>query len=71
MLLRTIKKKVLSTQSTCAITNITFESWMLNIDFDTFAMIINFVDDYWLPQHVTIKVYLNLPIIFGQTLLRF
>jgi hypothetical protein len=71
MLLTTTKKYVLSTQSTCAITSITFESWMLNIDFDTFVMIINFVDNYWLPQHVTIKVYLNLPIFFGQILLRF
>jgi hypothetical protein len=66
MLLTSIKKNASSTQSICAITSITFESWMLNIDFDAFVMIINFVNDYWLPQDVTIKVYLNLPIFFGQ-----
>jgi hypothetical protein len=37
---------------------------MSKISFDTFAMVINFVDNNWVPQHITISLF-EMPNTFG------
>jgi hypothetical protein len=37
--------------------NIIFDLWISHIIFDTFALIVNFIDDYWVFHHVTIGLF--------------
>jgi hypothetical protein len=42
---------------TCSIVNITFDLWMLPGGFDTFALVLNFINDFWIVFHVTIGLF--------------
>ncbi len=35
----------------------TFDLWMNRIRIDTFSLVINFIDDVWVPRHVTIGFF--------------
>ncbi len=35
----------------------TFNLWMLRMGFDTFALVVNFLNQEWVPCHVTIGLF--------------
>ncbi len=41
----------------CETISITFNRWMYRIGYDTFCMIMNFIDDTWQLHHVTIGLF--------------
>jgi hypothetical protein len=43
---------VISTFASCS-----FDLWMFCAGFDTFAIIVNFINISWEPCHVTIKIF--------------
>jgi hypothetical protein len=36
---------------------VTFDLWMLRAGYDTFAVVVNFVEKSWVPQHVTMGIF--------------
>jgi len=42
---------------TCSTVNITFDLWMLPSGFDTFVLVLNFINDLWIVFHVTIGLF--------------
>jgi hypothetical protein len=52
-------------QSAAAI--ISFDLWMSKIKFDTFALVIKFINEDWVPCHVIVCLF-ETPNIFGTTL---
>jgi len=48
---------VLHVLAQCDTIFITFDLWMNQIRFDTFAFIVNFLDRDWVPCHVTIDLF--------------
>jgi hypothetical protein len=47
--------------------SITFDLGMFRVGFDTFALVVNFIDDFWVLCHITIKLF-EAPNNFGITL---
>jgi hypothetical protein len=45
MMLKIMEDYVLLTLTTCVIVSITFDLWMSKTNFDTFVMVVNFVDN--------------------------
>ncbi len=41
----------------CAMTTVMFNLWMSRIGIDTFALVINFIEDNWVPCHVIIGMF--------------
>jgi len=39
------------------IVNVIFDLWMNRTRIDTFSLVINFIDDVWVPGHVTIGLF--------------
>jgi len=39
------------------IVNVTFNLWMNRTRIDTFSLVINFINDVWVPKHVTIGLF--------------
>jgi hypothetical protein len=48
---------VLPTLFSCVTTGVNFDLWMNWSGFDTFALVVNFIDDGWVPKHVTINIF--------------
>jgi hypothetical protein len=48
---------VFPTLSTCATTSVTFDLWMGQSGFDTFVLVVNFIDDAWVFKHVIIGFF--------------
>jgi hypothetical protein len=48
---------VLPTLSSCVTISVTFDLWMSQNGFDTFALVMNFIDDRWVPKHVTVSLF--------------
>jgi hypothetical protein len=61
---------VLHVLAQCDTNLITFDLWMNQIRFDTFAFIVNFLDRDWVPCHVTIDLFEDANI-SGITLVEF
>jgi hypothetical protein len=59
MMLKTMEDYVLPTLITCVIVNITFDLWMSKTNFDTFVMVINFVDNNSQCHNMSKLAYLN------------
>jgi hypothetical protein len=57
MLAKVMKMHVLLAIAKCAITTSTFDLQMSKIGFDTFAFVINFIDDDWVPYHVIVGLF--------------
>ncbi len=57
MLQKIMDTYVFPTLSNCAIANVTFDLWMGQSRFDTFALVVNFIDDAWVSKHVTIGFF--------------
>jgi hypothetical protein len=52
MLAEVMKMHVLLAITQCVTTTITFDLWTSKIGFDTYTLVINFIDDDWVPYHV-------------------
>jgi hypothetical protein len=46
-----------SSLSNYATTNVTFDLWMNRSGFNTFALVVNFVDDAWVLKHVNVSLF--------------
>jgi hypothetical protein len=57
MLAKTMECFVLLKIVTYSYLNIIFDWWMSHVIFDTFALVVNFIDDYWVLHHVTISLF--------------
>jgi len=59
MMLKTMEDYVLPTLITCVIVSITFDLWMSKTNFDTFVMVVNFVDNNSQCHNMSKLAYLN------------
>ncbi len=57
MLTKTMECFVLPKIVTYSSLSIIFYLWMSHVIFDTFALVVNFIDDYWVFHHVTISLF--------------
>ncbi len=57
MLQKIMDTYVFPTLSTCATTSVTFDLWMGQSGFDTFVLVVNFIDDAWVFKHVIIGFF--------------
>ena len=57
LLAKTMERYVLPAIASCATASITFDLWMSRAGFDTFALVVNFIDDCWEPRHVTVGLF--------------
>jgi hypothetical protein len=48
---------VLPSLSNCATTSATFDLWMGQSGFDTFALVVNFIDDAWVLKHIIVGFF--------------
>jgi hypothetical protein len=56
MLTQVMKMHVLLAIAQCVIAIVTFDLWMSKISFDMFLLVINFINDGWVPYHGRSKV---------------
>jgi hypothetical protein len=54
---KTMQLHVLPRLIKAKIVSINFGMWMSRLGVDTFALVINYLNDYWIPQHVTIDLF--------------
>jgi hypothetical protein len=57
MVTKTMQLHVLPRFIETKIISINFDLWMSRCGVDTFALAINYLNDYWIPQHVTIDLF--------------
>ena len=57
MLAKTMDRYVLPLISSCQTASITFDLWMSRTGWHTFALVVNFIDDCWVPRHVTVGLF--------------
>jgi len=57
MLAKIMDHYVLPTLAQCDTTIVTFDLWMSQTSFDTFALVMNFLNWEWVPFHVTIGLF--------------
>ncbi len=41
----------------CVTTSVTFDLWMSQSGFDIFSLVVNFIDDAWVPKHVNVDLF--------------
>ncbi len=41
----------------CVTTSVTFDLWMSQSGFDIFSLVVNFIDDAWVPKHVNVGLF--------------
>jgi len=54
---KTMEWYVLPVIASCTTASITFDLWMSRVGFDTFALVVNFIDDCWEPRHLTVGLF--------------
>ncbi len=57
MLQKMMDTYVFPTLFNCATTIVNFDLWIGKSGFDTFALVVNFIDDAWVSKHVTIGFF--------------
>jgi hypothetical protein len=57
MLTKTMECFVLPKIVTYSSLSIIFDLWMSHVTFDTFTLVLNFINDYWVLHHVTISLF--------------
>jgi hypothetical protein len=67
MLAKVMKMHVLPTISQCGTSIGTFDLQMFRIDFDMLPLVINFINDDWVPYHVIVGLF-EVPNTFRATL---
>lgn len=45
------------TIASCATTTIIFDLWVSRCGHDAFCMVVNFIDDSWMPRHVIVGLF--------------
>jgi flagellar biosynthesis/type III secretory pathway M-ring protein FliF/YscJ len=56
MLTKVMKMHILLAIAQCVIAIVTFDLWISKTSFDMFLLVINFINDRWVPYHVRSKV---------------
>jgi len=54
---KTMEYYVLFALMKCTTTSVTFDLWMNKTRFDTFVLIVNFIDDAWVPINATFELF--------------
>jgi hypothetical protein len=54
---RTMEQYVWPLLQEATTVSVTFDLWMSRAGFDTFTMVVNFIDKEWMPRHVTIGLF--------------
>jgi hypothetical protein len=54
---KTTKYYVLLALTRCITTSVTFDLWMNKTRFDTFVLVVNFIDDVWVPINATFGLF--------------
>ncbi len=62
MLAKTMECYVFLVIAICSSMSITFDLGMFHVGIDTFALVVNFINDFWVFRHVTIKLFEELNI---------
>ena len=57
MLTKTMERFVIPLITSCQTASITFDLWMSRTGWDTFALVVNFIDEGWVPRHVTVGLF--------------
>jgi hypothetical protein len=57
LLATTMERYIYPLINNCEIMTVTFDLWMSRAGYDTFAVVVNFVDKSWVPQHVTMGLF--------------
>jgi hypothetical protein len=50
-------KRAIPTFASCVTCTCSFNLWMFLVDFDTFVMVVKFINTSWEPTHVTIGIF--------------
>jgi hypothetical protein len=57
ILQKTMDANVLPTMFICFIISDTFDLWMNQNGFNIFALVVNFIDDAWVPKHISVFLF--------------
>ncbi|KAJ7552447.1 hypothetical protein O6H91_06G055400 [Diphasiastrum complanatum] len=57
MVAKTLERYVLPLLASCVTATASFDLWMSRGGIDTFALVINFLNDSWVPCHVTVGLF--------------
>jgi hypothetical protein len=57
MLVKAMERHVLPTITQCTIAITSFAPWMFKMGFDTFALVIKFINEDWVPYHVIVGLF--------------
>ncbi len=57
MLQKTMDTYLIHALFSCVITRVTFDLWMSQSGFDIFALVMNFINDAWVPKHVNNGIF--------------
>ncbi|KAJ7538060.1 hypothetical protein O6H91_11G033100 [Diphasiastrum complanatum] len=57
MVAKTLERYVLPLLASCVTATASFDLWMSRGEIDTFALVINFLNDSWVPCHVTVGLF--------------
>lgn len=57
ILQKTMDANVLPTMFICFIISDTFDLWMNQSGFNIFALVVNFIDDAWVPKHISVFLF--------------
>jgi hypothetical protein len=57
MLFKVMEMHLFPTIVECVMTTVMFNLWMSRIGISTFVLVINFIDDDWVPCHVIIGMF--------------
>ena len=57
MLTRTMDKTFLHVLMSCVSVSVTFDLWMSWCRFDTFYLVVHFVNDEWVSRHVMVGIF--------------
>jgi hypothetical protein len=54
---KTKENCVIPTLASCITCTCSFDLWMSHVNFDTFDIIVSFINASWVPCHVTIEIF--------------
>jgi hypothetical protein len=57
MLVKEMERYVLLAIAQCTIATTSFDPWMFKIGFNTFALVIKFINEDWVPYHVIVGLF--------------
>jgi hypothetical protein len=54
---KTMEQSIILALDSCVTTTISFDLWMFRSEYDTFVIVINFINSLWVPCHVTMGLF--------------